>query len=215
MAPPYYSNPNPCFSTTNSVCGCDYCLNSSLICDNCSTYCGSISYKMSLSPEDRTLPFPYLQNGGCSPALLPPAIGPGDTGGSASGAPNACFNSSVNVKSGNLHDSFDVAGLTLYYNSIGSISYAPVGPRWTHNYNVTLTANDNVTLVLRTSDGNVVYFRLSAGVYYPEPRSGDTSTIVKNSNGTYTRTMKEGAIYQFDYYGNLTSIADRKSVFEA
>jgi hypothetical protein len=34
MAPPHYFNPNPCFSTTNSVWGCDYCLNSSLICDN-------------------------------------------------------------------------------------------------------------------------------------------------------------------------------------
>lgn len=209
MAPPYYSLPNPCYSTTNSVWGCDDCLNSSLICDNCSTYCGAISYKISLSPEDRTLQFPYLQNGGCGPALLPPAIGPGDTGGSASGAPNACFNSSVNVKSGNLHDSIDVAGLRLYYNSMGSTSYKPIGPRWTHNYNATLTANDSVTLVLSTGDGNMVYFRLSAGVYYPEPRSGDTSTIMKNSNGTYTRTMKDGAIYQFDYYGNLTSVTDR------
>jgi RHS repeat-associated protein len=215
MGLPYYHNPNPCNSVTNSVGKCDNCLNSSNICDNCSTYCGTIQYKMSISPEDRTLPFPYLRNGGCCPANAPPQTGPNDTGTGCSGSPanpNVNAGSSGNIKSGNLYESLDVAGLTLSYNSMGSIDLGILGRMWTHNYNVTLTAlSDNATLVLKTADGNIIYFRLSGGVYYPEPRSGDTSRIVKNLNGTYTRTMKNGTIYQFNSYGYLTSITDRNS----
>jgi RHS repeat-associated protein len=170
---------------------------------------------MSISPEDRTLPFPYLQNGGCSAANAPPKIGPGDTGAGCPGSPanpNVDAGSSGNIKSGNLHDSLDVVGLTLSYNSMSNTDLGVLGRMWTHNYNVSVTLLvDHATLVFKTADGNMIYFRLSAGVYYPEPRSGDTSWIVKNSNGTYTRTMKNGTIYQFNTSGYLTSITDRNS----
>ncbi len=208
--------PNPCYSVHGTVGKCDTgnCVNSSLLCDSCSTICASIGWKMILSPEDLTLPFPSLRNGGCSPWNAPPQTGPGDTGAGCSGSyanTNVNAGSAANIKSGNLYDSFDVGGLTLSYNSMGGTDTAPVAPKWTHNYNVTLTVNyaDNATLVLKAADGNVIYFRLSAGVYYPEPRSGDTSQIVKNSNGTYTRTMKNGTVYQFNTDGYLTSITDR------
>ena len=152
----------------------------------------------------------YMKAYGCCPAALPQETGYPQTGDMGScGSPNVNINSAANIKSGNLYDSLDVAKLTLSYNSIDPNASA-VGKKWTHTYNLKLTAlSDNVTLILRMSDGDIIYFRLSGSVYYPEAKGGDTSQIVKNTNGTYTRTQKNGVVHNFNSSGNLTSIVDR------
>jgi RHS repeat-associated protein len=150
---------------------------------------------------------------GCCPAQLlnqtPSTPQPNDTGSPPSII--VCINSSTNLKSGNLYHDQNAGILTLSYNSLDPDN-GPVGLKWTHNYNVQLTAlSDNATIVLKTEDGNIINFRLSGGVYYPEAISGDTSQIIKYANGTYTRTTKNGTAYNFNSSGSLTSIIDRNS----
>ncbi|MDP3478236.1 MAG: RHS repeat-associated core domain-containing protein [Desulfoprunum sp.] len=65
--------------------------------------------------------------------------------------------------------------------------------------------------MLKADDGNIIYFRQSSRVYYPENRSGDTSPIVKNANGTFTRTTKNGTKYNYSSAGILSSITDKNS----
>jgi YD repeat-containing protein len=149
------------------------------------------------------------QSGCCPPQIAgscsPHAIG--RTGNKGGGS--VCIDSSVNLQSGNLYFSQDVGILTLSYNSI----YGPLGPlglKWTHNYNLKVTAlSDNATLLLQNDDGNAIYFRLANGVYYSELSSGDNSSIIKNVNGTYTRTTQNGTIYEFDTAGKVTAIKDK------
>ena len=80
---------------------------------------------------------------------------------------------------------------------------------WTHNYNLKLTSPSDNTVVLKDEDGNIITFNLSNGIYYPEVPSGDTSQIVKNSDNSYTRTMKNGAVYEFNAAGKLARITYR------
>ena len=85
-----------------------------------------------------------------------------------------------------------------------------LGQKWTHNYYLHLTAlGDNLTLQLQNGDGNIIYFRKSDTTYYPDAISGDHSWIVKNANGSYTRTAKDGTVHEFDNNGLLSSIRDR------
>jgi len=153
-----------------------------------------------------------LKAAGCCPAQLPGggAVGGGpatnDTGNSCNVAP---ANSSANLKSGNLYHSQDVGILTLSYNSIDT-NTGTLGSKWTHQYNQQLTAlSGNATIILRTEDGNVIYYRLSGGVYYPDAISGDTSTIIKYANGTFGRTTKSNTVYYYNNAGQLASIVDK------
>ncbi len=116
--------------------------------------------------------------------------------------------SSANLASGNLYHSQKVAGLAFSYNSIDPYS-GPLGKGWTHNFNLSITPQSNGTLLLKTGDGNNFYFSLAIGIYTPAAGNGDTSTIVANTGGSYTRTQKNGIVQTFNSVGNLTSITDR------
>jgi YD repeat-containing protein len=143
---------------------------------------------------------------GCCPPQIAGSCSPHAIGKNGEGS--VCIDSSVNLQSGNLYFSQDVGILTLSYNSTYG-ALGPLGFKWTHNYNLKVTAlSDNVTLLLQNDDGNASYFRLSNGVYYSELSSGDNSSIIKNANGTYTRTTQTGTIYEFDTAGKVTSIKD-------
>ncbi len=136
-----------------------------------------------------------------------------DIGGSCPNdprSPNADWESAANIKSGNLHFSEHVAGLTLTYNSLDPYN-GPLGKKWTHNYNLKLLipVSSNVYLKLKTGDGNILPFYLSNGIYLPDAVSGDTSQIIKNSDASFARTVKNGLIQHFDQAGRLTSITDR------
>ncbi|MBN1662328.1 MAG: C40 family peptidase [Deltaproteobacteria bacterium] len=152
-----------------------------------------------------------MKAGGCCPASLP-------NGGKDQlfiktnhlGNPFGCIEvgSFINIQSGNVYYSQDIGQLTLSYNSIDTYN-GPLGKKWTHNYNrqlVSVSASD--FKVLKTEDGNIIQFRLSGGIYYPENISGDTSTIVKNANGTYTQTTKNRTAYNYNASGKLTSVVD-------
>jgi len=152
----------------------------------------------------------FMKTGGCCPAGLTGG-GPETNNKGKNPCQDIPSESSANFKSGNLYHDQRVGKLTLSYNSIDTYE-GPVGKKWTHNYNIRLTAlSDNATLVLNTEDGNIIYFHLNSGIYYPDAVSGDTSTIVKNVDNTYTRTLKNGTIQTFNTAGLLTSITDRNS----
>jgi len=125
--------------------------------------------------------------------------------------PNRTVCSEVNLKSGNLYVAKKIAGLTLSYNSIDTYS-GVLGLKWTRGLLFVLTALDNnATLKMKKPDGNITYFRLSGGIYYPEAISGDTSQIVRNANGTYTRTFKSETVQEFNSNGGITAIRDRNN----
>jgi YD repeat-containing protein len=144
---------------------------------------------------------------GCCPwQLSGGSDGGSDSGGMGAGCGiSVPAGSSVNFKSGNLYHEQDVAELTLSYNSIDT-NNGTLGKKWTHNYDLKLdSSREDTTLVLKEGDGNIIYFRNSGGVYYPEARSGDTSRIVRSGNWKYTRTAKNGTIHEFT--SELPSIA--------
>lgn len=129
---------------------------------------------------------------------------------------NICIGSSANAGSGNLYHSqtlFTIPNakpsldISLSYNSL-DFNTGAFGRGWTHGFNITLTPNPDGSLRLKGPDGNTTYFRLSGGIYYPDPQSGDTSKIVKNPDNTYTQTHKDGIVYTFSTSGLLTEIKD-------
>ena len=130
--------------------------------------------------------------------------------GSCPNSPNIAAESAVNIKSGNLHFTLDIGDITLAFNSIDTYD-GPLGRHWTYNYNhrLLLSESDETKLVLKTGDGNIITYYLSNGVFYPEFVSGDTSEIVKNPNGSYSQTMKNGTIYEFDTSGRIALIKGR------
>ncbi len=121
---------------------------------------------------------------------------------------NVCTGSSTNIKSGNLYFSQRVGSLNFSYNSL-DIDKGPLGTAWTHDFNLLITTNQDGSLFLKQSDGNKIYFSQSNGIYTADAKSGNTSTIVKNGDGTYTQKTLYGKIYNFDSSGKLTSIVDR------
>jgi len=128
-----------------------------------------------------------------------------------------CLDSAANAASGNFYHSQTLFTLTnakpsievaLSYNSLDTV-IGLFGKGWTHNYNILVTQVSDTILALKGPDGNSTYFRLSNGVYLSEPQSGDSSSIVKNPDNTYTQTYKDGIVYTFNISGLLTQIKDR------
>lgn len=123
--------------------------------------------------------------------------------------------SSANVASGNLFNSQSLfstngtglaANISLYYNSLDSHS-ASLGTGWSHSYDISLKQNSNGSVVLHEGSGKRKLYTLSNGVYASQP--GDYATLVKNSNGTFTLTQKDGTKYNFTAGGSISSMADR------
>lgn len=223
---------NNCSCTTKTCFCCDGGTRLCAVCDDCSEAAGTcctpeglrnrceggnrcgyfMGIRISCSgvTDTRT---DQMKSLGCCPASLMDSGG-GSSKTNATG--DSCHSSTpsestANFRSGNLFHSQEVGKLTLSYNSIDTHD-GPVGKKWTHNYNQKLTAlSDNKTIILQTEDGNVFFFHRIGSIYYSEAVTGDASQIVKNTNGTYTRTMKNGMVHQFDTTGRLTSIQDRNS----
>jgi RHS repeat-associated protein len=134
-----------------------------------------------------------------------------DTGSSTSNI--TCTSSAANLKTGNYYHSQDVItkpaslSFVLSYNSLENRD-TPLGKGWTHAYNISLTeANDRIALKL--SDGDIINFVLTDISYLPEAKSGDTSTIIKNGDGSFTRIFRSGTIQAFNVTGQLTDIYDQ------
>jgi RHS repeat-associated protein len=123
--------------------------------------------------------------------------------------------SSANVASGALSQSqelFSTKGSTLptaiilYYNSKDSHS-GSLGTGWSHSYDLFLKQNADRSVVLHEGNGNRRFYTLARGSYVGQP--GDFSSLVQNSDGSFTLTEKEGTRYYFSSAGNLSTITDR------
>ena len=124
------------------------------------------------------------------------------------------FGSSVYMASGNLSHSQDLfssyggvlaAEVTLYYNSLDP-SIGSLGHGWSHNYDQSLKENSNGSVLISGGNWRHKYYSLANGVY--TGRTGNYSTLAKNSDGTFTLTQKDGQIYTFAN-GKIATIADR------
>jgi RHS repeat-associated protein len=125
------------------------------------------------------------------------------------------FGSSANVASGALAHSQDLfstksAGLTtsitLYYNSQDPHS-ASLGTGWSHSYDISFKQNSNGSVVLHEGNGNRKLYTMANGTYVSQ--QGNYTTLVKNSDGTFTITQKDSTKYNFTTGGQISSIVDR------
>ncbi|MCK4660605.1 MAG: RHS repeat protein [Phycisphaerae bacterium] len=124
----------------------------------------------------------------------------------------------VNTSTGNFtHKETDLSiasrGLALefsrHYNSRNS-KPGPLGPAWTHSYNIVLEdglPDDQVTV--RWGDGRTVYWTDDLQGGYEPTYAGCNDVLVKNGDGTWMLTRKNLEVYRFDSGGRLTSIADQ------
>jgi RHS repeat-associated protein len=124
-----------------------------------------------------------------------------------------CFGSSANIAGGGLAHSeeiFSLSGaptvtLDIDYNSQDPSS-GTLGPHWRHTLDITLANAGNGSLLLREGGSRRLY-TYTGGAY--QPPAGDYSTLVKNGDGTYLITEKDGIRKNFDANGRLVSLVDR------
>ncbi len=124
------------------------------------------------------------------------------------------LNSSANAANGSLSHNQELfsskgtglsVSMTLYYNSLYSGS-GHLGTGWTHSYNTILKEFSDGSILFREGNDRKLY-TLSGGNYVNQ--SDDYSTLVKNLDGTYLITKKDGIKYNFDQGGKIVSIVDR------
>lgn len=102
---------------------------------------------------------------------------------------------------------------TRYYNSRDRYA-GPLGPGWTHTYNIVFTPGDKVVSA-KWSDGRVDYFgEDETGKWLPFDR-GIHDRLSHELDGTWTLTKKDLSVYRFDAEGKLLSIADRNDNMQA
>ena len=145
-----------------------------------------------------------IVSGTCDPIELGGTTG--DKGGPCS-TPSIPMESHVNLKSGNLYHSQNIGPLTFSYNSIDSYN-GSLGRKWFHNYESRIWITNN-KIAFKDHDGNIIYFKKHADIFYPEDRSGHTSYIIKNTDGTFSRITKERTTYIYQSNGMLISIFDK------
>ena len=129
---------------------------------------------------------------------------------------NVTFGSSAHLASGNLSHSQELfssrggampASMTLYYNSLDPANGA-LGRGWSHNYDISLKENGDGSVLISEPNWKYDYFTFTNGDYTASP--GNYSTLVKNSDVTFTLTFKDGLIFYFAN-GKIASIADRNA----
>ncbi len=124
------------------------------------------------------------------------------------------FGSSAHMASGNLSHSQELfssrggaspAALSLYYNSLDPVK-GSLGRGWSHNYDLSSKENSNGSVLISEGNWRHKYYTLVNGVY--TGRTGNSSTLVKNTDGTFTLTHKDGQVYTFAN-GKVATITDR------
>ena len=97
---------------------------------------------------------------------------------------------------------------TTYSGSFNVVNDAssPFGSGWwVSGLDRIVSGTGGVALV--KAGGISLWFANGAGSTYTSP-AGDFSTLVQNGGGTWTRTLTDGTVEQFDTSGNQTSVAD-------
>ena len=92
----------------------------------------------------------------------------------------------------------EALGITRTYNSI-SQRVGLFGRGWTSAYDEMVVTNPNNQLELTLPDGQLVSF--ATPDFFGQ--------VIKNGDGTYTLTFKDGRIHQFNTAGKLSSLIDR------
>jgi RHS repeat-associated protein len=119
---------------------------------------------------------------------------------------NANVGRPVNVMNGNVYlqqsdfqlpSSVGGIGITRTYNSI-SQDIGLFGRGWTTDFDERVATDANNQLELTLPDGKLVTF--ATPDFFGQ--------IIKNGNGTYTVTFKDGRVHQFDVAGKLVSMTD-------
>ena len=120
------------------------------------------------------------------------------------------FNSTVHPATGNLthnQELFSLKGgslptsLSLTYDSLSPRS-TPVGTDLIHQFQKALHVQDDQSILYREWDRERVYLPSESG-YLPPP--GDTSTLIKNPDGSYEVTEADGTVSGFDTIGRVVS----------
>jgi len=124
--------------------------------------------------------------------------------------------STVNMATGRLSHSQELfrldnnrtlsLGVELYYRSSSPFAPSNIGNGWSHNYEAALVPGSGSAMVFWNQGIRKDYEKYSA--VYVSPK-GDTSTLVKNGDNTWTITELDGLKRNFDTAGKLTSIVDR------
>ena len=149
-------------------------------------------------------------NGGGHPISVSPAPGPSYPweGSAATGG------GSINTGNGDLLTNLQLVGwksrglgidFTLYHNSETNYN-AELGAGWTWTYDIYINPTTGASPVVHWGDGLCIPYSTSGSSFVPP--AGIYDQLVKNSNGTWTVTKKNGTTYQFNTSGFCTSIAD-------
>jgi RHS repeat-associated protein len=142
-------------------------------------------------------------------------VPPATSGSPQSNSTTGYSSEPVNTGTGNYYyQHTDIAipgrGLPLVfqrgYNAQDTYS-GPLGANWSHTYNVVLTQTATGVANIRFGDGHGETFTLSGTTYVPQP--GAWSTLIANTDGTFTYTQKNHTQYTFSSTGQLTSVSDR------
>jgi RHS repeat-associated protein len=151
-----------------------------------------------------------------------------DKGDDWNGGPTDC-NSNVgepiNVTNGNMYiqqTDYSLPGVgeenglrvTRTYNSYGQEKRTGLfGYGWSTEFDESINAYGTSALRLNLPTGRAVFFtRGTTSVPFTPYQAPDfDAQLVKNADGTYTLTYKDGRVHQFNANGKLTSFTDRNN----
>lgn len=124
----------------------------------------------------------------------------------------------VNVTNGNMylaHTDYVLPGvgemidLTRSYNSL-STSSGLFGAGWTTKYDENIVALSNLAIRLEMADGRGAYFgRPDINSVFKSATPDLQGQVVKNSDGSFDLTFKDGRVHKFDLNGRLLWQKDR------
>ncbi len=141
------------------------------------------------------------------------AIGDGSSGGIP---PNGTLGGSTNTHTGNKLSILEIVNipsrgdtilaLNLYHNSLDNRRLW-MGWSWRCTYDVEIDTGTSGTAFLRMPDGLIIPYTQS-GASYIAP-AGWPHQLVHNGGGTWTLTLKNQAVWEFNSAGWLTKVSDR------
>ena len=99
-------------------------------------------------------------------------------------------------------------GIRLSYN-VQEASDSPFGYGWTFNTNQKLTENADGSATLLKQMGNYRTYPKESGNF--NPPAGVNNTLIKNQDGTWRETQKNGRIYDYATTGKLSKMLDKNS----
>ncbi|MGE5415470.1 MAG: RHS repeat-associated core domain-containing protein [Acidobacteriota bacterium] len=100
--------------------------------------------------------------------------------------------------------------LSTQYNSL-LLKEGPMGKGWGHNYETRLESLANNDVKIHWSANSVSYYVYANGTYSSQDPRKVYDKLAKNPDGTYTLTLQDLSVYQFNAAGQLTRQISRNS----